>query len=154
MRFKCDICNAATAYKCKTSLDRHLKEKHSDLTTSATCAQCGKVYPSQSLLICHVRYMHKLEKRFKCGLCNYMCKIIVELEKHNQVHTESLSLNCEFCGKTFKNSRTYQHHVKNVHNREENSRLACVQCSKTFGTKHALRNHVFSVHECKNNEEA
>lgn len=60
MKYICSICNAH--YKVEWSLQRHIKQKHTQKKVfSFTCQICGFQYDRNDLLIRHLNFRHRVE---------------------------------------------------------------------------------------------
>ncbi|KAI8124146.1 Zinc finger protein 208 [Lucilia cuprina] len=110
-KWPCDQCNAELT--SHSSLKRH-KTVHETSKVYA-CDECGKIAPTQMSLQSHIRYSHKLERKFKCTICDKAFKVPHVLREHMATHTGEDLYQCPHCPQTFKVNANMHHHRKRVH---------------------------------------
>ncbi|XP_047039888.1 uncharacterized protein LOC124644508 [Helicoverpa zea] len=169
--YQCELCD----YKCKIKkyLTRHVKKTHT-APTGNQCAVCGKCFHFECKLRVHMRVHtgekpykcsecdkafsssyslsgHKLihtgEKPYQCQFCDYACRDTSTIRKHMERHMGvSKTYPCNICNKNYKNKRTLQIHVDEVHFELNTRKFPCGHCDKVFKTKGTLRIHWNTVH--------
>ncbi|XP_035787904.1 zinc finger protein 208-like [Anopheles albimanus] len=112
-RFVCEHC--PKTFKIRFRLLKHMQEHDKSLrvATSVPCHICGQVMGDKYILSQHIKHMH----------------------------AEQQSVNCDTCGKTFKNKRNLTVHLANVC-----MKLArmhpCSICDKQFRNLNRLKDHM------------
>ena len=82
------------------------------------CVYCNKVSPNKDALRSHIKYVHLIDRMFKCHLCEKAFKRAIELTEHTASHTGNILYTCTYCPKTF-NSKANKHaHRKKAHPEE------------------------------------
>ncbi|XP_055844925.1 gastrula zinc finger protein XlCGF26.1-like [Episyrphus balteatus] len=77
--FPCEICGARLA--TKDGLRRHKKSIHPKDDKKYICSYCGLQSSTKAALHRHVTYMHTVEPRYKCTLCEKAFKRAMRLKK-------------------------------------------------------------------------
>ncbi|OWF56809.1 zinc finger protein 260-like [Mizuhopecten yessoensis] len=103
-----------------------------------SCDICGKVFPSNQGLICHIR-THTGEKPFKCNVCDRAFGDKTTCRRHTSIHTGLRPHKCEECGKTFVQRNSLYSHRK-VHGSVKD--FKCKICGQEFLWKVSYLNHV------------
>lgn len=117
----CAQCNYSSV--TKSSLNRHMIQKHSDLMLSCPNADCKFTTPDKYKLQTHVRRYHEVAKTVSCPVCN---KSYPEhrLKQHiRKIHPDTVPAEgkgrmekradkCPYCDSYFlKNSNDFQQHI-------------------------------------------
>eukprot|EP00095_Tigriopus_kingsejongensis_P007103 snap_masked-scaffold130_size324016-processed-gene-1.6 protein:Tk07103 transcript:snap_masked-scaffold130_size324016-processed-gene-1.6-mRNA-1 annotation:"zinc finger protein 26-like" len=134
-------------------LKAHLKQCHPDKDRS--CFICGLECADRGRLLAHLQCHRGPEGKFlpSCDQCGrkFLAEHAVILHKRDD-HPLSDTLNCEICGKAFKNAKFLQNHME----KHENGLLGEVlyqcetlldtgqTCGKTFPTQNNLVRHIKS----------
>ena len=88
MDIVCEIC--AASYTNRESYNRHMTNKHSDLSNDFVCEACGFSTITKHNLRKHVRNIHKTEGHSKCPLCQFRSPHNSRVKAHiDSVHPES-----------------------------------------------------------------
>uniref|UniRef100_A0A182QG19 Transcription factor grauzone n=1 Tax=Anopheles farauti TaxID=69004 RepID=A0A182QG19_9DIPT len=114
-RFVCEHC--PKTFKIRFRLQKHMQEHDKSLriSTCVPCPTCGQVMGDKYILRQHIRHMH----------------------------AEQQAVDCETCGKTFKNNRNLKVHLANVCMKPVLLH-PCVICGKGFRHKNKLKDHMTS----------
>ncbi|XP_053674246.1 transcription factor grauzone-like [Anopheles nili] len=114
-RFVCEHC--PKTFKIRFRLQKHMQEhdKSLSVSTSVPCPTCGQVMGDKYILRQHIRHMH----------------------------AEQQAMDCETCGKTFKNKRNLSVHMANVCMKPTQLH-PCSICDKQFRHKNKLKDHMSS----------
>ncbi|XP_026490866.2 zinc finger protein 649-like isoform X2 [Vanessa tameamea] len=115
-----------------------------DGTPIYCCPECNMAYPEKSQLEMHLS-VHKIERRFICGICGAGLKRKEHLERHKLGHNPERPYVCGACGKGFKRREHLNLHAV-IHSGVKTE--LCGQCGKGFYRKDHLRKHTRS-HETK-----
>ena len=81
--YKCELCDACFA--SRGAQFSHLDSVHNP--EKQICRQCGKEFNKHSL-IKHMRTVHKIDKPFKCNICNDIFKTHILLKEHMKMKHE------------------------------------------------------------------
>uniref|UniRef100_A0A182JQP8 C2H2-type domain-containing protein n=1 Tax=Anopheles christyi TaxID=43041 RepID=A0A182JQP8_9DIPT len=114
-RFVCEHC--PKTFKIRFRLHKHMQEHDKSLriSTSVPCPTCGQVMGDKYILRQHIKHMH----------------------------VEQQAVDCETCGKTFKNHRNLKIHLTNVCMKPVQLH-PCAICGKQFRHKNKLKDHMAS----------
>uniref|UniRef100_A0A182MQD8 Transcription factor grauzone n=1 Tax=Anopheles culicifacies TaxID=139723 RepID=A0A182MQD8_9DIPT len=114
-RFVCEHC--PKTFKIRFRLHKHMQEHDKSLrvSTSVPCPTCGQVMGDKYILRQHIKHMHN----------------------------EQQAVDCETCGKTFKNYRNLKIHLTNVCMKPIQLH-SCAICAKQFRHKNKLKDHMAS----------
>ncbi|XP_050074558.1 zinc finger protein 62 homolog [Anopheles maculipalpis] len=114
-RFVCEHC--PKTFKIRFRLHKHMQEHDKSLriSTSVPCPTCGQVMGDKYILRQHIKHMHN----------------------------EQQAVDCETCGKTFKNYRNLKIHLTNVCMKPIQLH-PCAICGKQFRHKNKLKDHMAS----------
>ena len=160
---ECKICESK--FKLKTSLDKHMKEKHCS-EDKFYCSQCDKRYSYQKDLL---ERSHKEEtlKTNSCDLCKKMFSRKSNLYQHRkrvhmrhninfdkareELRIENGVFKCRICELEFKSmDKLNSHLISNTcidnRNLDENFLYKCDLCEKAFLNKNTLQSHVKFKH--------
>ncbi|XP_065086700.1 zinc finger protein 658B-like [Ochlerotatus camptorhynchus] len=107
----CDMCGQV--YNQKQSLERHINLQHLGAkdTDRIQCPVCAKWVNNKHYLKVHIRNAHSGENlQVTCDICRQVCanKRALSAHKH-KVHAER-NLECEVCGKMFKQPKHLKEH--------------------------------------------
>ena len=131
---KCNLCDKE--YASTSSLNRHIKEKHSD-QKRFVCIQCKKEFSETAALDSHVmsRHIHKVTKNlglYACIECNKNFSTQLDLARHMKMHISEKKSN-EQCIKVMQSSSKHMPlgstDSKTVQKQEKQK---CHQCHKMF----------------------
>jgi len=134
----------------KTSLDRHVKSTHEEISNSAVFTKKREFF----IVSCNSEIKHD------CTLCEYKATSIHYLKQHLASTHEGISyrimknmsnnkegdkrLCCDKCGKQFSIPSLLKLHQEKDH---AGVRHPCDQCEYTAKNKKTLKDHTTSVHE-------
>lgn len=104
---------------------------------SKLCPICGKLWPSHSKLLKHIR-SHTGQLQYKCSFCKRLLATKTSLVQHEKTHTGEKQFKCEFCAKTFGQSNQLMTHRK-LHTGKD---IVCDVCGKGFCRPSELRVHM------------
>ncbi|CAH2037842.1 unnamed protein product, partial [Iphiclides podalirius] len=116
----------------------------SDGTPIYCCPECQNAYPAKEQLEMHL-LVHKIERRFICGICGAGLKRKEHLERHKLGHNPERPYVCGVCRKGFKRREHLNLHTV-IHSGVKTE--LCNECGKGFYRKDHLRKHTRS-HESK-----
>ncbi|XP_063371867.1 zinc finger protein 14-like [Cydia amplana] len=115
------------------------------------CPQCGKkIFDHMTRMKYHMLTHKDLERLFKCSECDksFKCKAILTTHVA-RVHTgKDDVMHCALCNKRFKNSYSYNNHMKYSGQHVTSDMLThnCTECRRVFPTGTMLRRHKESLH--------
>ncbi|XP_045456730.1 zinc finger protein 287-like [Melitaea cinxia] len=168
--FKCDLCEKI--FSSRTKKQYHEKTKHLGARSISNCpfcdvpfrsyyqrnqhlvkvhnseAQykcnvCNKGYILKSLLMCHIKKNHLMERNCQCTECGYRFFSKKALNAHMIKHTGERKYACEVCHKSYARKYTLREHMR-IHNNDR--RFKCDVCSTAFVQKCSLKSHLLSHH--------
>ena len=158
MRVKCDICDRS--YSNKRSLSKHKSITHRKVQQkSKTCGKrigkylcdwpgCDYQCRSQSRVREHRITKHYPDddttRKFTCSYpgCSKKFKIKRCLSVHLESHKTGERVQCQHCGKDFKDSTCLKNHVLHQHNNERNFVCNHSGCQYSTTTAARLKMHV------------
>ncbi|XP_075391091.1 zinc finger protein 518A [Tenrec ecaudatus] len=91
---KCDICNNGTVYTL-LDLTKHFISTHC-INGNFQCERCKFSTQDVGTFVQHI-YRHN-EAHYKCDKCHFGCFSKGELQKHLQVHSNTFTFFCQYCG--------------------------------------------------------
>ncbi|OXA42998.1 Zinc finger protein 28 [Folsomia candida] len=114
------------------------------------CALCGWQSKCRADHLRHVT-THTAEEPYACQICGARFRQSTCLRRHERIHKRkpeeaNVTVNCEICGKTIKNTRQ-RYHFLAFHNGRPKQK--CVICHREFIRPSELRRHIESVHSTK-----
>ncbi|KAM4634590.1 uncharacterized protein ACJ7VT_001918 [Polymixia lowei] len=146
--------------KLRRSIEQSNELKPSkQIPSLAGCKVCGKSFPRNNSLMCHVivhsrdcglcgahlepRESLKLhfEAHRTCNVCSKKCRSITALEQHMTFHTRQKPFSCTDCGKRFSQNRYLKRHMI-IHTAEKP--FSCTVCEKGFSQKYDLKEHMMN----------
>ncbi|XP_041978236.1 zinc finger and SCAN domain-containing protein 31-like isoform X2 [Aricia agestis] len=104
------------------------------------CPECQMAFPEKGELEAHLS-VHKIERRFICGICGAGLKRKEHLERHKLGHNPERPYGCGVCGKAFKRREHLNLHTV-IHSGVKTE--LCGECGKGFYRKDHLRKHMRS----------
>ncbi|XP_073812569.1 uncharacterized protein isoform X13 [Musca autumnalis] len=113
---QCNYCGKW--YSTRGTLQTHVLNMHIYTDTEHRCEICGFVSTTRSAKLKHIRFKHKIEKKFKCGMCEKAFKVPTLLKEHMATHTGVDLYKCEWCPTTFKSKSNRINHCKRHHPEE------------------------------------
>ena len=112
------------------------------------CKVCGKSFKFIQYLKDHINFVHEGKKSHICETCGeafgYKGYLSIHIKNSHNVNSNTESLKCENCTKTFPNLHRLQLHINVIHEGKRDHK--CDMCSKAFGYKGNLRKHIREVH--------
>ena len=123
----------------------HIKKDHENIKDHK-CDSCDKIFEGDvNKFIEHIRTTHKknndIDFNAKCETCGKVfTKSKKVFEKHLKSHEQRLD--CELCGKIFRNKLVLKRHIRHVH--EKLKPHICDVCGKAFTEKTWLRSGSFN----------
>jgi KRAB domain-containing zinc finger protein len=132
--FNCDLCPYQT--QKKQDFNKHISSVHKKEKTP--CPECGKYLVN---IAEHIKLIHRKEKPFQCGECQYKCCFRSDIQKHIDSVHRKLKHSCPECGKEIVN---VAEHVRLVHRKK--NEFKCHQCIYVATKKQDLKKHTKSVH--------
>ena len=149
--FSCLLC-PYTALQ-SSSLNRHVKEVHAQITEKHVCKDCGLSFMKEVDFDRHNKSVHlKVKKRISCQFCPFKTRHSEKLRSHvKSVHLEIKDHVCKACGAAFEQKVKLKKHIETFHLRQKNCRL----CSYKAASYIHLHEHIKAVHskvtdtECK-----
>lgn len=159
----CDLCDES--FKCKESLDEHLKSLHWK-RTALICTICSKPFADNPSLKRHL-FTHSELKKEVCQVCSARFHTKSKLKRHARMHATTKEFSCPICLKEFTQKYNVNAHMKAVHpeailneetgefvverapKREGSGEhfvrpddiFTCPTCSKNFPTRYKLLSH-------------
>uniref|UniRef100_A0A1B6MBH0 Protein krueppel n=1 Tax=Graphocephala atropunctata TaxID=36148 RepID=A0A1B6MBH0_9HEMI len=136
---KTHVCNfCGKAFKLKKQLERH-KLMHTGHHYHR-CEICGNLFTQKSNLMKHL-ILHSGEKPFPCPEC---AKPFAQKDNLNihilRHHSPQTPVDCDLCGKQFKNKMTLMGHKKSKHS-DGIKQIICEVCGKFFPDRSCLNSH-------------
>ena len=108
------------------------------------CEICGKSYDKYPSYECHMRFIHRNERKHVCDICGEAYRMVYQLKQHKwrehrKDHPSPFEVVCDTCGEKFPFKAHLKYHVIRVHNDPE---FRCPQCGKQFFFQCNLARHV------------
>lgn len=134
--FICETCGKGFA-----TTQRMLNHSRTHERRDFPCKHCGETLSSYASLYTHIAKVHRLNKRYKCPICDEKFASYKYRMKHlNTVHGEKTALfPCPSCTKVFDLCSRRTAHIRSHHLQERNH--ACSVCSMKFFTNYELQEH-------------
>lgn len=113
--YHCCYCKLKTT--SREALAEH-KRTHV-LQRDFKCEMCDSGFFTRQRLIRHMRYVHLVGnnpvKIYTCDVCDKRFTYRSHWDRHQTVHKEERSVQCEMCGKFFKNRHNVHNHQMRMH---------------------------------------
>lgn len=130
----------------------HIKEYHPDKDKS--CIGCGQSFDSSKDLEAHIQN-HKIGQPgskpfFFCEHCGLVLlrEYALVMHKRNQHPTVATTLECQYCGKDFKNAKFLKtHEDKHRKGQIDEDQHICQICGKSFTNRLNLNRHIKTFHQ-------
>ncbi|XP_023345473.1 zinc finger protein 225 [Eurytemora carolleeae] len=150
--YQCELCSYCSSFK--NDLMKHTVSKHTERigeqkpiktegkvkgSKAKNCEECGKLVVNMNE---HIRYVHRKEKNFACGQCEYKTLFKSDLIKHQNAVHHGIRKICPHCGKHASN---LSEHIRFVHARTKNYK--CNVCAYACVKPADLRKHISAVHK-------
>ena len=143
----------ANVYQCrfceKSLSSSHGRRMHENIhmgVKSENCEICNKAFSSPYYLKCHVQRVHeKVEKSFRCTVCDRTFACSSNLAAHRLTHSDEKQYSCGKCNKQFKQQFNLRIHNSYVH--ADTKLHPCELCSKSFVRFDRLKNHMWRKHD-------
>ncbi|XP_058066874.1 zinc finger protein draculin-like [Anopheles bellator] len=168
-QYSCDLCGSKFPFKkrlvvhmkkmhaekdvtcdqCQKSFTKYTIEDHkrSVHTARFVCEHCPKTFKIRFRLLKHMQEHDKSLRVATCVPCHICDQVMGDkyiLRQHiKHMHAEQQSVNCDTCGKTFKNKRNLSVHLANVCMKLA-SLHTCSICDKQFRHLNKLKDHMAS----------
>ncbi|XP_063289323.1 zinc finger protein 850-like [Pelobates fuscus] len=110
----------------------------SKVQRSYKCGICQEIFPSPNELKKHLG-SHSDDHRYKCGECGRTFSCNFYLVRHQRTHTGERPFSCRLCNKSFKCSSVLYRHQR-THTGEQP--FKCEVCDKGFSQKTSLTIHL------------
>ena len=118
--FVCELCGAS--YPIQGSLTHHMKASHSnwhkERKKEKQCDRCQRCFYTNHSLNFHIRTVHENIKDFHCSECGNSYKGSTQLKRHMETHA-GITINCQFCERTFNSTSYYSKHLRRKHKANE-----------------------------------
>ncbi|XP_052859841.1 zinc finger protein 652-B-like [Anopheles cruzii] len=138
---RCDQCQKSFT---KYTIEDHKRSVH---TARFVCEHCPKTFKIRFRLLKHMQEHDKSLRVATCVPCHICDQVMGDkyiLRQHiKHMHAEQQSVNCDTCGKTFKNKRNLSVHLANVCMKLV-SLHSCSICDKQFRHLNKLKDHMAS----------
>nr|XP_032526260.1 myoneurin-like isoform X4 [Danaus plexippus plexippus] len=134
--FICETCGKRFA-----TTQRLLNHSRTHERRDFPCKHCGETSSSYAALYAHIAKVHRLNKRYKCPICDEKFASYKYRIKHlNTVHGEKTTLfPCPSCPKVFDLCSRRTAHVRSHHLQERNH--TCSVCGMKFFSNYELQEH-------------
>lgn len=133
--FECMVCHKK--FKMKGSLQKHMRDIHTDTKLQFQCEYCSKVFPTKERLMSHF-LVHDDEKAFECNICGKRFNRKNNLQDHMLTHSTEKNYKCPDCHMCFNRRYSLKLHARN-HLAVKPYR--CELCPMSFSQLHALKTH-------------
>ena len=100
---ECGICGIKGS--SEQYMEKHIESMH-------TCVECETLFDDVYELNRHKESIHT--KEFKCNLCNFSTKDLIEIKEHYKIH-DVFNHCCELCGKEDNSESKMEEHIRNEH---------------------------------------
>ncbi|KAG8434575.1 hypothetical protein GDO86_012809 [Hymenochirus boettgeri] len=144
-RFQCSHCSKRFA------TERLLRDHMRNHVNHYKCPLCDMTCPLPSSLRSHIRFRHSDERPFKCQHCDYSCKNLVDLRRHQDTHSKIPAYCCEYedCTFTARSLSSIKAHHRKFHEGDSEPRYKCHVCEKCFTRGNNLTVHLRKKHQFK-----
>ncbi|NP_001086079.1 histone H4 transcription factor L homeolog [Xenopus laevis] len=144
-RFQCSHCSKRFA------TERLLRDHMRNHVNHYKCPLCDMTCPLPSSLRSHIRFRHSDERPFKCQHCEYSCKNLVDLRRHQDTHSKMPAYCCDYeeCTFTARSMSSIKAHHKKFHEGDCEPRYKCHVCEKCFTRGNNLTVHLRKQHQFK-----
>ncbi|XP_026482573.1 zinc finger protein 714-like [Ctenocephalides felis] len=132
---ECELCNES--FTGQHDLEQHMLEHYH------SCTFCSDTFPDSSALEIHLK-IHADVKPFVCTICNEAFAVKLDFDQHvcngekTLTLSESESLLCKICGRTYKFMSEMKKHML-THSEERPHK--CELCNKAFKEVRILKTH-------------
>ncbi|XP_023292624.2 transcription factor grauzone-like isoform X4 [Lucilia cuprina] len=149
--FQCEKCSKT--FSSKASFEHHMVAKHVPREEfKFECPECKKKYPSKRRLNEH-RHHHNPAQAYVCDQCGKTVYTLNTLHKHKKVvhgvKPPKIQLQCEFCKRFYTGKQNLQHHIRNMHNTNEDKRNVCELCGFVSTTREGKMKHIRFKHRAE-----
>ena len=80
---------------------------------------------------------------YHCKHCEFRTKSRWHVMVHTQKHLDNFEVDCERCGKIFRNYTSLRHHIKDFcSERDTKIEYGCDKCGKVYGSTDSFRIHI------------
>ncbi|CAG9574895.1 unnamed protein product [Danaus chrysippus] len=136
----CPYCDVP--FRSYYQRNQHLVKVHNS-EAQYKCNVCSKGYILKSLLMCHIKKNHLMERNCQCTECGYKFFSKKALKAHMIKHSGERKFICEVCHKSYARKYTLREHMR-IHN--DDRRFKCDICGTAFIQKCSLKSHLLSHH--------
>ena len=126
----------------QNAMYRHIQSVHKNI--KYPCETCGKLYPSNYALKCHVMKIHDKSVVLECDKCDYKTNCQGNLKLHISAKHDKVEFNCDLCDNKYSYLTRLKAHKRSVH---EGKRYSCDSCSFQAAYKADVKTHKKIVHE-------
>ncbi|VVD04903.1 unnamed protein product [Leptidea sinapis] len=136
----CPYCDVS--FRSYYQRNLHLVKVH-NAEAQYKCNICHRAFVLRSLLMCHIKQNHLMERNCQCTECGHKFFSKKALKAHMIKHTGEKNYLCEVCNKSYARKYTLREHMR-IHNNDR--RFKCVVCGSGFVQKCSLKSHLLSHH--------
>ena len=139
--------------KCRKKFsDPHLLETHKvevhGVVDKYKCRLCCITYKNRRGLTRHMARDHPgpANKPYCCSQCDQSFEDREEMIKHQKIHSDACNNQCQFCPRTFVDSKKCQTHQSELHVKNSDGTVThtgflCEKCDSVYKTRNALSTH-------------
>ncbi|KAJ8705427.1 hypothetical protein PYW08_012473 [Mythimna loreyi] len=142
--FYCVQCHFSTENSAE--YNKHVSE-HSKVLH--VCPICSYTSSSKSMFARHTR-IHKVEKKFKCHLCDYRARhkmsLIYHLKKHDNGNVSNKDFKCKRCGFYSSDKTEVLEHLSSCRKVVSEKKHVCASCDYATKKKSDLKRHISRLH--------
>nr|XP_027231820.1 zinc finger protein 728-like [Penaeus vannamei] len=162
---ECGCCRRGWQWMKVEEIKAHVAAAHGEQPLFP-CPACDDAFGSYPLLFSHYVERHDLRpyareeamlesEKHKCSLCGkaFVTKHVRDVHVRN-VHEKANETRCPACGDSFCNRQSMEMHMRRLHMGEAGRSLLCDACGKGFVNASELRKHVEHVHLKVHRQEA
>lgn len=157
--YTCFGDDCGKSYATREALVRHVEKTHvdnaekRDIFQSVQCEHCSKVLINKAIYLRHIKLQHSGETvTFECSWCGKTFKNKDYCKDHeNRMHLETAKITCDICG--MKVSKLEDHMIRRHPENVDPEKLIDFQCQHCeFQTKirGSLQKHIQRLHQEKN----